>query len=60
MPGLDELYKSLHVGAENELAGTTLMLWDNTSTSSLNFHTVWKRPPRSLDRCEYSAHQPAA
>src|SRR5581483_9986791 len=30
MPGLDELYKSLHVGAENELAGTTLMLWDNT------------------------------
>jgi hypothetical protein len=28
MPSLEELYQTLHVGAENELAGTCLKLWD--------------------------------
>ena len=28
MPGLSQPYKGLHIGAENELAGTFLMLWD--------------------------------
>lgn len=30
-PGLDQLYKSLHVGAENELAGTDVRLWNEAA-----------------------------